>query len=158
VDEGRHCLSHLLSLKDEPGHQACEPHRTVCAIDGQAFSLTGTSACPVCDRRACGAHRKVCTSCAREVCAADLATGVCRTCRSLVVTADPEDELIAAAIIANKGEPAKARTWRTARDTRDTVVELDLGWRRKLVFTVPHGESKPGTAIYSSLFGVERRA
>lgn len=126
-------------------------------MDGQAFSLTGTKACPVCAKQACDVHLKTCSSCARSVCASDVEGGMCRTCRRLEPITDPADELIAAAVAANKGEPPKAKAWRAARDARDTVVELDLGWKRRLVFAETHGESRPVTAVYYSLFGTERR-
>jgi hypothetical protein len=50
------------------------------------------------------------------------------------------DTLIAVALEANRGEPPQAKQWRAARDASHTIVELDFGWRRRLVVGVPHGE------------------
>jgi hypothetical protein len=152
-----HCIGHLLPLRDQSGQLGCGTHRTTCAIDGVAFSLTGTRVCPVCSASICDAHLAACRNCARHACVRDLEHGLCLTCRRLEELADPEDSLIAAALEANKGEPPTAKRWRSARDGRDTVVELDLGWRRRLVFSVRHGESRPATALYHSLLGSERR-
>ena len=152
-----HCAGHLLPLKDQPGRLACGTHRTTCAIDGVAFSLEGTRECPVCGASTCNAHLAACRNCARHACVRDLEQGLCLTCRRFEELADPDDDLIAAALEANKGEPPTAKRWRSARDARHTVVELDLGWRRRLVFSVLHGESRPATALYHSLLGSERR-
>jgi hypothetical protein len=157
VDGARHCRSHLAALKDRAGEFACERHRTVCAVDGVAFSLTGTKRCPICTQSACAEHLGSCRSCARIVCSRELEGGVCRTCRQLEPLADPDDTLIAAALEANRGEPPKAKQWRAARDAMHTIVELDFGWRRRLVVSVPHGEPRPSTAVYHSLLGAERR-
>jgi hypothetical protein len=126
-------------------------------LDGVAFSLTGTKECPVCSSSICDAHLTACRSCARHVCARDLEHGDCLTCRRLEDLADPDDSLQSAALEANKGEPPAAKRWRSARDGGHTVVELDLGWRRRLVYSVRHGEARPATAVYHSLFGSERR-
>jgi hypothetical protein len=157
VDGVRHCRSHLAALKDQPGEIACEKHRTVCAVDGVAFSLTGTKPCPICTQPACATHLGSCRSCARIVCSRELEDRVCRTCRQLAPLVDPDDTLIAAALEANRGEPPKAKEWRASRDATHTVVELALGWRRRLVLTVLHGESRPSTAVYHSLLGAKRR-
>jgi hypothetical protein len=157
VDGARHCRSHLSTLRDQTGRLACERHRSVCAVDGVTYSVTGTAACPVCEAAVCAQHRALCRSCGRIVCSRDLEASVCRTCRRLEPLADPDDALIAAALEANRGEPPRAKGWRAARDAAGTVVELDFGWRRRLVFTVPHGESQPATAMYHSLLGSERR-
>jgi len=156
ADGARHCISHLASLADRPGRTACEPHRTTCHIDAVSFSMTGTKPCPVCDKATCEAHRASCGYCARQVCARDIAGGKCVTCGKLEIVADPADDLIQAALAANGGEPPKAKSWRTARDASGSVVELDLGWTRRLVFTVPHGEVKPRTVVTHSLVGSRR--
>lgn len=157
ADGARHCTSHLARLADRPGQLACEPHRTLCHVDGVAFSPTGTRPCPVCERRACEAHRAACPNCARQVCVSDLAEGRCVTCARLEDMADPPDDLIQAGVAANNGEPPATRRWRAARDATATVVELDLGWTRRLVFAVAHGEVKPGTVVQHSLLGSRRR-
>lgn len=157
TDGQPHCRSHLAPLRDQPGAQACEPHRTTCAIDGVTFSLTGTRGCPVCRRTVCATHLAACSSCARAVCTSDIEESTCRTCRAVEIASDLADELIAASLQANRGEPVKAKEWRTARDATHTIVEAQLGWGRRLTFSVAHGESKPSTAVYRSLLGAERR-
>jgi len=82
--------------------------------------------------------------------------GKCVTCRRLVEVADPADDLIQAALAANGGEPPRVKTWRTARDASGTVAELDLGWTRRLVFTLAHGELKPKTVVQHSMLGAKR--
>ncbi|MGH7628185.1 MAG: hypothetical protein ACREOF_02125, partial [Gemmatimonadales bacterium] len=82
--------------------------------------------------------------------------GKCRTCAKLAVATDPADELIQAAVAANDDSPPKAKSWKTSRDATGTVVELELGWTRKLVFGVAHGESAPSTVVHHSAFGTKR--
>lgn len=156
ADGQRHCSSHLIPLADRSGKKGCEQHRTTCHVDRVAFSITGTKPCPVCDRATCESHRAACSHCARQVCVSDIAEGRCTTCGKLEILADPADDLIQAGLAANGGEPPKAKSWRAARDATSTVVELDLGWTRRLVFTVPHGETKPRTVVQHSLMGAKR--
>ncbi len=156
ADGARHCATHLAPLADRPGHTGCTVHRTTCHVDGVAFSIAGTAVCPVCMKPSCATHRVTCTYCARDVCVRDVQGGMCVTCRGLEPASDPPDELLAAALVANGGEPAKTRGWRTARDASATVVELDLGWTRRLVLTVRHGDSRPETVVRRSMFGARR--
>ncbi|MGH7632027.1 MAG: hypothetical protein ACREOF_22045, partial [Gemmatimonadales bacterium] len=156
VADVRHCSRHLAPLADRAGAPVCEQHRTTCQVDGLAFSLTGTQPCAVCGKLACEKHREGCTWCGRLVCRKDVHEGRCRTCAKLAATADPADELIQAALAANGGSPPRAKSWRTSRDASGTVVELDLGWTRKLVFGVLHGETTPATVVQHSAFGTKR--
>ncbi len=156
ADGARHCASHLAPLADQPGMRACEAHRTTCHVDRVSYSVTGTRPCPVCGRPTCDAHRSVCTHCARQVCVSELDGRRCTTCGRLEDLADPPDDLIHAGLEANGGAPPKARGWKAARDATATVVELDLGWTRRLVFTVPHGETRPRTVIQHSMVGSRR--
>ena len=156
ADGNRHCNHHLAALADAPGRRACEQHRTTCHVDGVTFSLTGTRPCPVCGKAACETHRVACGSCARQVCIRDLERERCLTCGRLEPVADPGDDLIQAALAANNGEPPKGKQWRTARDKAGTVVEIDLGWTRRLVFTIRHGELRPQTVVQHSLLGSKR--
>ena len=156
ADGARHCTTHLTALADRPGRTGCEKHRTTCHVDGVTFSVTGTRPCPVCGRPTCGAHRAGCAYCARQVCIRDTEGGRCLTCRRLEDVPDPADDLIQASLAANGGEPPSAKAWRTAQDASGTVVELDLGWTRRLVFTVPHGETKPRTVLHHSVLGAKR--
>ncbi|HEX6533586.1 MAG TPA: hypothetical protein VF041_03260 [Gemmatimonadaceae bacterium] len=43
--------------------------------------------------------------------------------------------------------------WRLSRDATHTVVELDLGWTRRLVFTVRHGDARAETVVRHSVLG-----
>ncbi|HEU5169433.1 MAG TPA: hypothetical protein VFU46_02785 [Gemmatimonadales bacterium] len=153
VFKPRHCARHLVGLADRGGAMACERHRTMCHVDGAAFSLEGTKACAVCGKATCEGHRRACPWCGRPVCTRDIEAQRCVTCGKLAETADPADELVQAAIAANGGEPPKAKAWKTARDASGTVVELDLGWTRRLVFGVPHGEAAPATVVQHSMLG-----
>ena len=157
TDQAIHCSAHLLPLADKPGAKACESHRSVCFVDQVTFSLAGTQRCPVCGRNACLSHRVACSYCARQVCVRDVEEGRCTTCRILAETADPADELLQAALAANGGQPVHNKGWRTARDASHTVAELDLGWTRRLVFTVSHGDTKPRTVVRHSLLGSRRK-
>jgi hypothetical protein len=64
---------------------------------------------------------------------------------------------MAAALAANGGLPVKAKSWRAARDKTATVVDVDLGWSKHLVFSVRHGQSDPETVVTHSLFGSKRQ-
>jgi hypothetical protein len=158
-DGAHHCLSHLSPLKDRGGATACAAHRTTCHVDSVTFSLAGTTECPICGRRACGSHTRRCTSCGRSICMAEInaASKQCTTCSRLAETREPSDNLIAAAMDANKGEPPKARGWRTARDAAHTVVELSHGWMRRTVFTVRHGETRAETVVSHFPVGARQR-
>ena len=159
ADGAHHCMQHLVHLTDLPEALACDAHHTTCHVDGAAFSIGGTVACPVCGRPACKTHTRQCTSCARGVCTAELdrTSGRCATCGQLVETPEPTDEIIQAAMQANNGEPPAAKSWRTSRDATHTVVELSHGWMRRTVFTVRHGDTKAETVMRHSPFGARRR-
>jgi hypothetical protein len=157
ADAAPHCNAHLATIADKPQARACEAHRAMCHVDRVFYSLAGTQVCQVCGKRACVTHRAACSYCARHVCVADHEMKRCLTCRSLAETSDPPDDLLHAAIAANGGQPVAARGWRTARDASDTVVELNLGWTRRLVFVVAHGDTKPSRVIQHSFFGASRR-
>ncbi|HET8623124.1 MAG TPA: hypothetical protein VFM14_06145 [Gemmatimonadales bacterium] len=152
----RHCHRHMAPLADRGGAPVCEKHRTVCHVDGLYYSLAAAKPCGVCGKAACEKHRMACHWCGRLVCTKDIHQGKCRTCAKLTLTADPADELVQAAVAANDDEPPKAKSWKTSRDASGTVVELELGWTRKLVFAVPHGESAPSTVVQHSAFGTKR--
>jgi hypothetical protein len=157
ADRARHCLDHLTQPADLRGKHACAQHRSVCHVDGVSFSLTGTVGCPICGKAACASHRRECDHCGRVVCSRDIKERKCVTCRRMAYLPDPADELITAALAANGGEPPPSRGWRAARDATHTVVEVDLGWLRTLVFSVPHGETTPAPVILHGLLGSRRR-
>jgi hypothetical protein len=161
VEDGlRHCVTHLELLHDATGAYGCAEHRKACHVDGQAFSLKGVEQCPVCGRDACARHRAACGYCGRRVCTADLQqqSRRCATCAQLAAIADPPEEVIAAArAVTGGGGPKASRAWRMARDRSHLVVEVDLGLRRKAVFTLRHGDSAPDSVVRHSLLGSKRR-
>jgi hypothetical protein len=157
TDGAEHCRTHLVALSDRPGELACQQHHVRCHVDGAACSPAGAPACPICLKPACARHTRECASCGRTVCRTDLGGDTrCATCRSLTPDPDPEDRLIEAVLHANRGEPPKAKAWRTARDGSHTVVELDLGWTRRLVVAVRHGESRAEVGRRRAVWGNER--
>jgi len=162
-DGFRHCVTHLEPLLDENGSYACEAHRKQCHVDGQAFTLTGVSNCPVCGKDACAQHWSVCTYCGRDVCTADLGkvesarqARRCATCAHLAAGSGPPDAVISAALAA-AGAPKSSRAWRIARDRSHAVVEFDLGLSRKTVVAVRHEGLVPESVVKHSLLGSKRR-
>jgi hypothetical protein len=69
-----------------------------------------------------------------------------------VADEEPSDDILAAShgVVA---EGARVKAWKTARDARHVVVEVDLGWRRRVVFAVRHGLRKAETGQSHSLLG-----
>lgn len=158
VEDGRwYCRSHLAVLKDRPGAFACQAHRTVCHVDNVAFSLTGTTACPVCARPACATHTKKCGNCGRSVCTSDSKAGKCTTCHQLAAWTDPSDSAIAAAMEARGGDRANAKEWRVARDATHSIIEISHGWTRRTVLAVRHGDSLAEHVMGHSAFGSTRK-
>jgi hypothetical protein len=159
ADGLQHCVTHLEPLQDANGAYGCAEHRQQCHIDGAAFSKAGVCNCPICGKAACARHRATCAYCGRQVCTADLSreSQRCATCAQLVVVTAPPDEVVTAALAATGARPQATRAWRMARDRSHVVVEVDLGLRRKAVFTVPHGDSAPSTVVKHSLLGSKRR-
>ena len=95
------------------------------------------------------------------MCAADLGqpSRRCATCARLAAVSDPPESIVTAALAATgrRSAPRSPRRWRMARDRGHQVVELDLGWKQKAVFTVRHGEDVPDTVVKHSLLGSKRR-
>lgn len=160
-DKRRHCNTHLRPLLDTNGAYGCASHRRECHVDGQAYSLAGAEPCPICGKHACARHCAVCGYCGRHVCTTDLAHEPrrCSTCAQLVAVADPPADVVRAARAATGGGsgPRSARAWRMARDQTHVVVELDLGWSRRAVFTLRHGDAAPESVVRHSLVGSKRR-
>jgi len=159
ADKLRHCVTHLEPLVDANGSYGCAEHRKQCHVDGRAFSLKGVSECPICGEGACAAHRAACAYCGRRVCTTDLSreSRRCATCAELAAVQDPPAAVVTAALAATGGEPKASRSWRMARDRSHLVVEVDLGLRRKAVFTVRHGDTVPDSVVNHSLLGSKRR-
>ncbi len=158
-DRLRHCVTHLEPLHDASGSYGCAQHRKECHVDGEVFSLAAVADCPVCGKGACPEHRGTCGNCGRHVCTADLEqqSRRCATCAQLATIADPPDEVVTAARVVTGGVPKASHRWRVARDRSHLVVEVDLGLRRRAVFTMRHGDTVPDTIVKHSLVGSKRR-
>ncbi len=143
VEDGRvYCDTHALKLRNEPGKFVCRAHSTICHVDQAAYRIGQTTDCPVCAKATCKSHLRGCGWCGRMVCVNDLdaAHNRCSTCAQLRDIAEPSDRLIDAVASALENRPTPKR-WRTARDATHTVVELDLGWTRRVVLAVRHGDN-----------------
>ncbi|HEY3220674.1 MAG TPA: hypothetical protein VGJ80_08080, partial [Gemmatimonadales bacterium] len=159
VDEQVHCSRHL-HRTDASRRQVCGDHRASCAQEPAAiFASDEVAGCPVCGKDVCAQHRAVCAYCERQVCTADLAqpSRQCATCAQLVAVADPPDEVVTAARAVTGRAPKASRAWRIARDRSHFVVELDLGFTRKTVFTLRHGDTVPDRIVRHSVLGSKRR-
>jgi hypothetical protein len=156
VDGLVHCMSHLKPAASERQTLLCETHRAECHVDGRVHRLEQVSSCPVCSFSVCESHVSECGHCGRTACASDVISGRCRTCARLATNWEPDDELMACAIVANGGEAIGKGTWRTARDSQHTVVEIERGWTRRLVFAVRHGDTSPDTIFRHSALGARR--
>jgi len=147
VDEQIQCSRHLRRA-DGSGRLVCEQHRATCLSEPEAvFASDEVNSCPVCGKTACSQHQAACGYCGRQVCTADLVQqsggGRCATCARLETAEPPED--VVAALLATA--PSGKRSWRMARDRTHVVLELNLGWRRRTVFTLPHGASEPDGVV-----------
>jgi hypothetical protein len=153
-DQLWHCVVHMAELTDVPGAVACRTHSIACHIDGRVYSLGGTTPCEICAGSTCRAHLSSCEWCGASVCTNDRLERRCVTCRKLEPAPDPPEEVITAAA-AIPGEH-KARAWHIARDGARFVVQLDLGWTRRIVFSVPHGSATAVRVLRHSMFGSSR--
>jgi len=143
VEDGRrYCDTDAVMLRNEPGKFVCRAHAAICHVDRSAYRVGQTSECPVCARETCRAHLRTCGWCGRMVCVSDMniAHNRCSTCAQLREVAQPPEALIRAVALALEERPT-AKHWRTARDATHTVVELDLGWTRRVVLAVRHGDN-----------------
>ncbi len=165
VDEQVHCSQHMRRT-DQSRRLVCGRHVAACAQEPAAiFASDEVGSCPVCGKDACARHRAPCGYCGRQVCIADLGpveprgreARRCSTCAQLAAVSEPPEAAVTAALKAMGGERPSSRRWRVARDRSHLVVELDLGLKRKTVFTVRHGESVPESVVKHSLLGSKRR-
>jgi hypothetical protein len=156
VDGQQHCPEHVRQVNDGPGSFACAEHRSACHVDGRQYTIEGTAGCPCCGRLACAAHTRKCERCGRGICTTDYSAArpkVCATCVKLAPESDPSDEIIAAAIEL-RGEAAPLpKRWSVARDARHILVDLDLGWTRRLTMAIPHGQARAEHAVAHSALG-----
>lgn len=156
ADQQVHCKSHLVPLTDKPGLFGCEQHIERCSVDRLAFSIGGTKSCPVCGKPACARHLSECGNCGRRTCTRHFDDGWCTSCRKLAETPDPTDEMLGAVAEATGSETDGARVWRMAVDAEHTVIELPLGWRRRVVLTLRHGDTVAESVIQHGFFGQKR--
>ena len=143
VEDGAlHCGEHAVMLRYEPGKYICRSHGEICHVDHAAYRVGQTTDCPVCAKATCKAHLRACGWCGRMVCVTDLnaAHSRCSTCAQLRDVAQPPDSLVDA-VASALGEHPTPKRWRAARDATHTVVELDLGWTRRVVLAVRHGDN-----------------
>lgn len=158
VEDGqRYCDKHALMLRTEPGRFVCRTHSAICHVDQAAHRLGQTTDCPVCARGTCKSHLQTCSWCGRMVCVSDMnaAHGRCGTCAQLRDVAEPSDNLVTAAANALGDRPTPKR-WRTARDATHTVLELDLGWTRRVVLAVRHGDNVASSGLTHSAIGAKK--
>lgn len=158
IEDGTpHCKTHLLPVGDRPGEMVCEAHRMTCHVDGGAFTRAGVRNCVLCNRLVCDGHRANCGNCGRSVCVGDFRSGAtaCATCVALKETDDPSDSMLAAGnqLFERAG---KAKRWKSARDATHTVVEADLGWTRRIVFSLRHADNALEYAMARSALGSRR--
>lgn len=152
-DSRWHCWEHLASINDIPNAAACALHRSACHVDGRVFSLKGTAPCEICALSTCRTHIAQCGWCGGSVCVKDVRDNRCITCGQLSATLDPPDVVVSAATKA--AGSVRPKSWLIARDGGRFVVQLDLGWMRKLVITVPHGADTAERIVRHSLFGTK---
>jgi len=156
VDGLTHCLTHLAPVKDRPRASACVRHQSRCHIDDVVYTSSGTASCPCCGKATCVDHRRECDNCGRAVCTKDYSSGAtraCATCRRLVEVTDVPDDILEAAMLARDGDSSRPKRWRMTRDSKHRIVELDLGWTRRLVVSVPHATVSPDTVVSHSILG-----
>lgn len=150
-DRTWYCREHLVALMDVQNALACATHRTVCHVDGRSFSPQGTTPCEICARPTCRMHLRACRWCGASACDPDRVGDRCVTCTRLAPEPNIPDEVVAAAATIT-GEQ-KVKQWLLARDAGRFVVQLELGWLRRLVFSVPHGTATAVRAVRHSPFG-----
>jgi hypothetical protein len=161
IEDGRRYCDHdVMLLRDQPGRYVCREHGSICHVDQSAYRRGETSECPVCAKPTCTAHLRSCASCGRTVCVADFRNPnspqkKCITCSQLKDTAELDDHVIDA-VVATLGGRQRPKRWRTARDATHTVVEVDLGWTRRIVLAVRHGDNIADAGRRRSAIGSKR--
>jgi hypothetical protein len=142
VEDGRvHCDRDVIALRNEPGKFACLTHGAICHVDRTGHRIADTVQCPVCTRAACKSHVRACGWCGRGVCLSDFKTmnSNCVTCTQLKELTEPSDALIetVATTLDNRQRPTKMKS---ARDATHTIVEVHLGWTRRVVLAIRHSD------------------
>ena len=143
VEDGRlHCDRDVIALRNEPGKFACLTHGAICHVDRGGHRMSETAQCPVCAKAACKLHVRACEWCGRTICFSDFKSmrSNCLTCSQLAEVAEPSEELAAAVAKALDSEQRPSH-WKTARDATHTIVEVHLGWTRRVVLLVRHSDN-----------------
>jgi hypothetical protein len=153
----RYCDTHSVMLRNSPGKFVCRTHAAICHVDQGVYRVGETTECPICTEQTCKAHLKSCEWCGRMVCVTDMnaAHSRCQTCAQLRDIRQPPDNLVDAVASALTDRPTPKR-WRTARDATHTVIEVDLGWTRRVVLAVRHGENVASVGRTHSAVGSKR--
>lgn len=158
VDGKVHCSTHL-ARTDQSRRLVCEADRSTCAHEPDSiFAADELTPCPVCARSACRAHVRECNNCGRQACVGEWEQGNswCATCRQLAPYPTPSAAELAAATEAAEGRAPEPKKWRAARDATHLVVEISQGWRRRIVFSLRHGESRAAAVMSHTARGSKR--
>ena len=158
VEDGHvYCDKHAVMLRSEPGTFVCRAHAAICHVDQSAYRLGQTTDCPVCAHATCKSHLRSCGWCGRMVCVTDMndAQNRCSTCAQLRDIAQPPDNLVTAVASALSDRPTP-KHWRAARDATHAIVEVDLGWTRRVVLAIRHGENVASLGLTHSAIGSKK--
>jgi len=74
----------------------------------------------------------------------------CLTCTRLTAMPTPPAHIVAAAEAIVKSAKAP-KEWKTARDAEHTIVEVTVGFKRRIVFALRHGDDVPSHARSHSI-------
>jgi hypothetical protein len=147
VEDGQvYCDKDVIALRNEPGRFACLKHGAICHVDRSGHRIADTVQCPVCARAACKSHVRTCEWCGRAICFSDFKSmhSHCLTCTQLKEAVEPSEALVAAVAKALESDQRPTH-WKTARDATHTIVEVHLGWTRRVVLAIRHSDN--GTEI-----------
>ncbi|HKW45899.1 MAG TPA: hypothetical protein VJN70_00580, partial [Gemmatimonadaceae bacterium] len=143
LEDGRlHCDRDVIALRNEPGKHVCVTHGTICHVDRSGHRLSETVQCPVCAKPTCKSHVRACAWCGRTICLSDFKSmhSNCLTCTQLKDLAEPSESLIAAVAKALEIDQRPSR-WKTASDATHTIVEVHVGWTRRVVLAIRHADN-----------------
>ena len=159
VEDGRlYCDKDVIALRNEPGKFACLTHGAICHVDRSGHRTSDAVQCPVCAKAACKSHVRTCEWCGRTICFSDFKSmhSHCLTCAQLKEVAEPSEELVAAVLKALQSDQHPSH-WKSARDATHTIVEVHLGWTRRVVLAIRHSDNgaeigKTHSAVASKKF------
>lgn len=143
VEDGRlHCDRDVIALRNEPGKHVCVTHGAICHVDRSGHRISDTVACPVCAKPTCKSHVRACAWCGRTVCFSDFKSmhSNCLTCTQLKDLAEPSETVIAAVMKALDTDQRPTR-WKTASDATHMIIEVHMGWTRRVVLAIRHSDN-----------------